>query len=322
MNVIIANKYKESLQALNIDIIRFSDGLFSVDEIIKEFKNIFYQRMILDITALKDRNDIKALQKLSINLDMDKLILLLDDSEESSSTQFLSQLISMGIYNFTRNLEGIMYLYNHPNNYRDVAQYHQLNVFDIAQATEKKVVTPSYEYVRGTRVIGVKNVTEQSGATTFIYMMKKQLEKNYVVRAFELDKKDFLYFKEPGMNSISTSQLAGEINKNSDAEVILVDVNNSIGIDGLIHEYIYLLEPSIIKLNKLMLLDPHALKKYKDAKVILNQSMINSKDLLEFEYESKLKLFYNMPPLDEREKNIPVLNSFLQKLGFDKQTIK
>ncbi len=322
MNVIIANKYKEVLQAMNMDIIRFSDGMFSVDEIIKEYKNFFYQRMILDITTLKDRNDIKALQKLSINLDMDKLILLLDDSEDSSSPQFLSQLISMGIYNFTRNIEGVMYLYNHPNSYRDVAQYHQLNVFDLAQTTEKRVVAPAYEHVRGTRIIGVKNITQQSGATTFIYMMKKQLEKNYVVRAFELDKKDFLYFKEPGMNSISTSQLAGEINKNSDAEVILVDVNNSIGIDGLIHEYIYLLEPSIIKLNKLMLLDPHALKKYKDAKVILNQSMINSKDLLEFEYESKLKLFYNMPPLDEREKNIPVLNSFLQKLGFDKQTIK
>ena len=37
----------------------------------------FFQRMILDITALKDYRDIKTLQKLSISLDMDKVILLL-----------------------------------------------------------------------------------------------------------------------------------------------------------------------------------------------------------------------------------------------------
>ena len=42
------------------------------------------------------------------NLDMDKVILLLDDSEESSSTTYLSKLISMGIYNFTKNVEGIV----------------------------------------------------------------------------------------------------------------------------------------------------------------------------------------------------------------------
>ena len=126
MNVIIANQKKDMLTNLNIDIIKSIEGQYSVDEIIEMFKNFYYQRMILDITALKDYTDIKTLQKLSISLDMDKLILLLDDDEESSSPGYLSKLISMGIYNFTRNAEGIIYLYNNPNSYRDVAQYHQL----------------------------------------------------------------------------------------------------------------------------------------------------------------------------------------------------
>ena len=58
---------------------------------------------------------------------MDKVILLLDGSEATSNPMFLSNLVSMGIYNFTKNVEGIQYLYNTPNTYRDVAQFHHLN---------------------------------------------------------------------------------------------------------------------------------------------------------------------------------------------------
>ena len=110
MNVIISNKYQTMLESLNIDIIKSLNGEFDVEEIISTFQNFFYQRMILDITALKNYKDIKTLQKLSIALDMDKVILVLDDDEESSSTDYLSKLISMGIYNFTKNAEGIMAL--------------------------------------------------------------------------------------------------------------------------------------------------------------------------------------------------------------------
>ena len=84
MNVIIANKYKEMLDSLDIDVIKSMDGEFTVDEIVERFSNFFFQRMILDITAVKDYKNLKNIQKLSVNLDMDKVILLLDDSSESS----------------------------------------------------------------------------------------------------------------------------------------------------------------------------------------------------------------------------------------------
>ena len=103
MNVIVANKYQSMLEEL--------DGEFEVDELVRQFENFFFQRMILDITAIKNYKDIKNLQRLSISLDMDKVILLLDDSPDSTSSEYLSKLISMGIYNFTKNVEGIMYLY-------------------------------------------------------------------------------------------------------------------------------------------------------------------------------------------------------------------
>ena len=62
MNVIICNQRKELLNSLNIDIIKTLEGQYEVEQIIEMFKNFYYQRMILDITALKNYSDIKTLQ--------------------------------------------------------------------------------------------------------------------------------------------------------------------------------------------------------------------------------------------------------------------
>jgi len=72
-------------------------------------------------------------------------------------------------------------------------------------------------------------------------------------------------------------------------------------------------KPSMSKIKQLYL------KKLKGKRVILNQSLLSSKDVMDFEYESRLKIFYNMPPLDEREKKNKTLNDFLIRLGFDLQ---
>ena len=42
-----------------------------------------------------------------------------------------------------------------------------------------------------TRVIGIKGLTDHAGATTLIYMLKKQLSEHYRVLGLELDKNDF-----------------------------------------------------------------------------------------------------------------------------------
>lgn len=316
MNVIIANKYNAMLQNLDIDIIKSLNGEFDAEEIISTFQNFYFQRMILDITAIKNYKDIKNLQKLSIALDMEKVILLLDDSIESSSTEYLSKLISMGIYNFTKNAEGIMYLYNHPNTYRDVAHIHQLEV-----EKNDENVTPSESYTRGrgTIVVGVKNITKQAGASTLIYMMKKILSKHYSVEAIEVDKRDFIYFNDKDMINTTSNEIGNVIVKYSDKDIVLVDINSSKQAESLCNEVLCLVEPSIIKLNKLMMLDRNAFAKIKkeDKKLILNKSLLSSKDILEFEYESKSKVYYNLPPLDDRERNIHALSRFLLKLGFE-----
>lgn len=328
MNVIISNKYTAALQNLNIDVIKSLTGEFTVDEIIATFKNFFYQRLIIDVTAIRDYKKITTLQKLSISLDMDKTILLLDNStSESSSPAYLSDLVSMGIYNFTKNVDGIMYLYEHPNSYRDVAQYHQFETEQgrniSGQGIEPlngNVPVTAHSSTDYRRIIGIKNVTKQSGATTFTYMLKNQLSKYQRVLAMEVDKADFTFFKDPTLITTTSNEVKRMIDKNSKYDVIFIDLNNSKVAQELCTEVIYLLEPSIIKLNKMMAINPNVLRSLKNEKVVLNQSLLTPKDVLDFEYESDLKIFFNMPPLDEREKSIFILNKFLSRLGFSTET--
>ncbi len=311
MNVIISNKQKAVLINLDIDIIKNMEGEYEIDELINTFKNFFYQRMILDITSIKNYKDIRNLQKLSIAIDMDKVILLLDESEETSDPNYLSKIISIGIYNFTKNAEGIMYLYNHPNTYRDVAQYHQLDNMIV-----EKVIT-RYDKHSGCRIIGIKNLTESSGATTLCYIMTQQLKKYYNVIAVEVDDNDFNYFSDRKLlNSVVGSQLAKFIESNKDKDIILIDTNNNPLAIGIVNEMIYLVEPSMLKLNKLMYIKRSAFQDLKGQKIILNQSLLDAKDVLELEYEAKTKFFFNMPPLNERETEVRIVNNFLFHLGF------
>lgn len=317
MNVIIANKFRDSLANLDIDVIKKLEGEFSVDELIETFKNFFFQRMILDITALKNYKDIKTLQQLSLALDMDRLILLLDGSPEVTNPEYLSDLISMRIYNFTMNVEGIMYLYNNPNSYRDVAQYHQLDTYHDAVPTASTTVV--YQESARTVVLGLKNISDGAGATTLTYIMKKQLERNYSVVALEVDKHDFMYFGDKNMFSINCNDLGNNIAKYSDKDVILVDLNKSLTAENAVNDVIYLVEPSKIKLNKLLSRNPRAFDSYRNKRIVLNKSLLSSKDVLDFEYETNTKVFYSLPPLYDQENNNVTLDMFLNKLGFVRQ---
>lgn len=323
MNVIVANKYKEMLSNVDVEVIKRIDGVFSADEIIRTFQNFFFNKMVLDITAIEGYQDVKNIQKLSIGLDMSKVILLLDNLPETTSPTYLSKLISMGIYNFTTNEEGIMYLYNNPNSYRDVAQYQQFDSPVSDGDNVKERVVTRYETVTqtvqaGTKIIGIKSITSHSGATTMTYMMYKQLKQNYSVLPIEVDKRDFVYYNDKEMVSVDTNGLGVIINNNMNKDVILIDINNSASAEAMCHQVLNLVEPSIVKLNRLILTKPNILNELRTKTVVLNISMLGSKDVNDFEYESKLKVFFNMPPVDDHKRS-DNLNDLLRKLGFSRQ---
>lgn len=306
MNVIISNEAKDMLSQLDIDVIKSINGVYTADEIVDMFKNFFYARMILDVTAIKNYDDITNIQKISIGLDADKIILVLPNSEMSTSSGYLSKIISMGIYNFTTTIDGVKYFLDHPNTYKDVAHIQQLN--DLSSTISDKVSA-------GSRVIGIKNITDHAGSTTLIYMLKKELEQTYGmgVIAIEVNKHDFLYFNNHNMISVNDENLVMELVKHKDAAIILIDLNDS-NNEGACSDVLYLIEPSSIKLNKLMRRNRKVFEELKGKKIILNKSLLSNSDIMDFEYEGKTKVFYNIPPLNDRVKN-PVLSDFLSRIG-------
>lgn len=306
MNVIIANEQKEIISGLEIEVIKSITGEFDADEIVSMFRNFFFGRMILDITAIKDYQNAANLQKISMNLDVEKIILLMPKTPEVSSSSFLSKLISMGYYNFTTNLDGLNYLLEHPNSYKDVAHIQQLN--ELSDTVVQKVVS-------GNHIIGVKNVTDHAGSTTLIYMLKKELEQTFSmsVIALEIGKRDFSYFNEKGMISITKEQLPTELLKHKEVDIILVDLND-MEDEGTCHDVLYLIEPTSIKLNKLMRRDRKVFERLKGKKLVLNKSLLNNSDIMDFEYEARAKVFYNIPPTNERTRN-NIFHGLLEKLG-------
>lgn len=316
MNVIVSNKNQNLLNSLDVDIIKSINGTFSADEIIATFSNFFFNKMFLDITALKDYSDIANIQKLSMGLEMDKVIFLLDNNLMNDKT-YLSKLISMGIYNFANSKDTLMYLYNHPNTYKDVANIHQIGNIESTTPANKKGKHGNVEendtIIRTAKVIGFKNATAGAGSTTLIYMLKKVLsEKDYVV-ALEVNKSDFGFFSEKDMYSVNQNNLAAAINRFGTANMILVDLNNV--TDEICDEIIYLMEPSRIKLNKMMLVNKDIFQKLSGKKIVLNKSLLSEKDISDFEFESNSKITFNIPPLNDRADNSEILNEFIKSIN-------
>ncbi len=343
MNVIISNKNSEILNKLDIEVIKRMDGEYEIDEIIETFQNFFFNKMIIDITAIKNYQDISVIQKLSMSFDMNKVILLLDPSSNQATPEYISKLISTGIYNFTTNLEGIVYLFNNPNSYKDVAQYHRIesmiveeqepeikpevkpvlvdmaNSFnDAPQTNDEPEENEEIPVSNGKkRIIGIKSITPGAGATTLTYLMKKQLEKKYRVLAVEVEKRDFIYYNDKTLLSISNGVIGDTLNTNNDKDVILVDLNASPSAENFCTEVLNLVEPSIIKVNRLLSIKPKILTELQNKKIILCPSSISDKDVKDFEYESRLKVFYNLKPVDDHSKSDEI-TKLLIKLGFNK----
>lgn len=324
MNVLITNRQESVLAGLEIEIIKTLRGEYDVEEIIGQFANFFFGRMILDVTAIKNYKDIINYQKLSIGLPVDKIILMLPSEPEFDNPNFISQLISMGFYNFGKTLSEISYLVNNPNTYKDVAHLHQLSpivnnvnsgvVVGNVQAPTQVVANGPIQSVPVSKIIGLKNVTNGAGATTLAYLMKRELETIHgrSALAIEVNKREFMYFNDPSLMSVNKQDLMQELLKSRSYNVVIIDLNDC--DPSVCDEVIYLIEPSILKLNKLMKLDNNAFDKLKGTKVVLNKTLVSGGNIDTFEYETGLKVFDVIKPLDDRSSK-PMLTDFLVKLG-------
>jgi len=320
MNVMIYNKYKELLMGLNIDVMKSMEGVFNVDEIIDTFTNFYYDKMILDITAIRDYQNTDNLQKLAMNINMENVILLLDDNPDTDTKTYLSKLISLGIYNFTKNADGINYLLVHPHTYRDVVNIHNLQDLEPQVDTTSgggTFVDPSLTDVGSSgsdrlKIIGFKNMTQHAGSTSLIYMLKKTLEEHKNVAALEVNRVDFLYFNDKDMISTTTNDLLKEIMKNQSKDVIFIDLNDYED-EEICTKVFYLIEPSTIMINRMLRKNKGVLEELRNKNVILNKCCLNNEDIATFEFETKLKVLFSIPPVDDRQAIIEPVRNFISK---------
>ena len=329
MNVLVLNEQQNQLQTVDIDVIKSVTGKFEASEIVEMFKDFFYNKMILDVTALKDYDDPNTYKIIANGLNPDKVIFYLPEGSDLCTSGFLSRIINYGIYNFTTNLDGVKYLVNKSNTYKDVE-----NIVKMAETSRQQNDTTileeknpnnnqknniqGYQGVNIGRqqiIIGFKNVTTNAGATSLIYMLKKELVHVYgpKIVAIELDKTDFLSFGDKMMISTTSNEIKNVLQKLTSASIILIDLNNTL-ITDLCTSTIYLIEPSTIKLNSLIRRNRSVIGTLKDKKVILNKSLLTQKEIAEFEYESGLSILYNIPPLNDRKRN-EIIADFLRKIN-------
>lgn len=329
MNLVIKNQNYKITDSLNIDIIKTLSGEFSLNEVKNELINFYYNKVIIDITAIKNYYNINNLLEFLSEFEPTKIIILLNDSEVINSDNYLGVLVQNGYYNFTRNAAGINYLLDNPNQYDDVKKHVNKPIINDLNQNYTKPITVNENITvkesffekknKNQKIIGVQSLTNNAGATTLAYMLVKQLKINYSVKGIEMNKQDFLYFKDQDLTfCTSVNDLKLKFKEFSNIDVIIIDLND-FDAQEYCDEILYLVDPGIIKLNKLIKKDNNVSVKVQNGKVILNRSSIKDEEVSNLEYETKFQIFYNIPNFNDRRDRLQILDKFLYKLGFTKQ---
>lgn len=328
MNIVVANKNSSILNSLDIDIIKSLNGEFSIAEIVQLFSNFFFEKIIIDITAIKDIEGEGQLSYLTDNIEPNKIIIYDNIQDE----QLIYMIQSSGIYNIAHSKDEILELYNSPrtnsvnttnNQFNDSA--YNLSSLSKEDKTIKNIRNNFFVnddedegiYIKKgnklspkKRIIGFMNTTSHAGATSLIYMLIKDL-KDLDMLGIELKKHDFTFFNNNKLISASKDNLATIINRNSDKSFILIDLNNE-DAEDICDEVIYLIEPSTIMLNKMVTFNNDILNELRDKKVVLNKSLLNDSDIRVFNREAELDVLYNIQPLNDKIDNSDILRDFMR----------
>lgn len=348
MNVVTSNENKAIIDRLEIDIIKRIDGQFDINELLSKFVNLYFNKMIIDITSIKDYENPQVIATLAQSVDPSRVIVLLNNNPVVNSNDYLANLINNGFYNFTRNFEGINFLYNNPNTFENVQHLLTNNVQSAPSNNngvnagpvnngmnnnqqgfnaQEQMQNENQEVSQGgaprifsnRMIIGLQNVTNHAGASTLVRMMVRQLN-SHGIKAYgiEMFRQDLMYYRDPHLVAcMNRNDIERELRKMEDANAVIFDLNDFGEADKYCDKVMYLIEPSFIRLTKALKKNANTLVELRDANVVLNMSFVNNQELPDFEYETKLTIFDNIPPLNDRNENSIEINNFLRKLGYN-----
>ncbi len=329
MNVIVSNEKRNELNSLNIDIIKNIEGVYTVDELIGMFTNFFFNRMVLDVTSIKDYNDYSNLKKLFESVDAKKVILYLNDI--SNNEKFISDLVTLGVYNFTINFNEIIELFNNPKEFKDVSNLQiskssyeinkeideELGINQEKDFTFEDFILPD-KYDGNKKIVGVVNLTEHAGATTLVVQMIKQLNIKYRAIGIEMNKQDFIFFNTPNLFSCTNKEeVLRKIKEHQDADAVIVDLNN-VDSKEFCTDVIYLVEPGTIKMTKLIRRNGKIFEELSGEKIVINRTSMDDSQIAEFEVESKIKVFSVVSNFRDNLDRVISVDKLLVKLGYTK----
>ena len=323
MNIITSNKNKAVMDKLEIDVIKRVDGEYELRDLLGKFVNLYFNKIIIDITSIKGYEDVNTILDLAKAIDPNRIIILLDDNPTVNSKLYLSTLVKNGIYNFTRNFEGITYLYEHPFKLEDV-QYLLLSDEEedkekLAQEEANEANNQTLQNDNTHMVIGISNLTNHAGASTLTNLMVRQLNSHgYDAVGLEMFKQDLIFYHDDEhlISILSKLELESKLKLYENKNCIIIDLNDFTEADKYCDITLYLVEPSYIMLTKLLRRNKNAFLDHKDDYIVLNKSFVNEQEIPDFEYETKSSIFFNIPPVNDRNSDLEEINQLLTKLGY------
>lgn len=333
MNVIVVNENKKIMDQLDVDIIKKIDGQFEVSELLSKFVNLYFEKLIIDVTAIKDYTNPDVMASFAKSVDSNRVILLLNDIPEVNSNSYLANLVHNGIYNFSRNVEGIKFLYGTPNTFDNVKYLLETNKQIGGNAdnqvnssaggqTPASLTGAGTTYgvgVSGKKIIGLSNLTVHAGASTLTSMMVKQLNNHGIpAKGIEMSRQDLIYYRNEDLVSCMTRiDLERSLRDFKDIPAIIIDLNEFPEASKFCNDILYLVEPSFIRLTKCLKRNKNAFVEKKNDKIVLNMSFVSEDEVYDFEIETGVKVFDNIPPINDRDTDSAEVNRLLGKLGFN-----
>ena len=331
MNLLIENLNSALLNRIDVNVIKTLHGEFTKGDLDDQLVNLYYSKVIIDITAIKDYTDFDILFDFLSYFEKEKVILLLDNN---TTKECISKLVQNGYYDFTKNVGGINFLTTHPNTLKDVEKYIIVNSFQnpLTEDTTSSSFNPFGDISKSTNVnedkvvknpnqiiIGIQDLTPHAGATSLMYMMVKELRNYYSAVGVEMINQDALYFRDPDIcESTSYDDLKFKIKSFKDKQAVIIDLN-TIKANDLCDFVLFLVEPGIVSLTKLLTSNQDYSRIMGDnARIVLNRCSLIDTDIPSFEYETKLKVFHILGNIDERSSRNKAVDELLIKLGFDK----
>ena len=316
MNVALRNENEAVMNSLAVEIIKTMNGTFAREDIEREFNGLSYNKVIIDITSIRNYFDENTLFNFLTYWEPSRVVLVLNNTEFCNNPDFLKKLVEKGFYNFTKNASGASFLVNRPNNLDDVRKF--LEGATLYDSNNSNEITAEENYSvnrnKHQRIIGLQGLTNHAGATTLMYMMCKMLKTKKTVKGIEVGSKDSTYFKsEDIITSDSIEDLKIKVKTLYTLDVIIIDLNGADGLD-ICDEILYLLEPGTVRLNKLLKSGQNISELSNRAKIILTRSALKESDVAAFEYETKIKVFANVTDFNERLESSKTVNNLLVKL--------